>query len=148
MRTLHFGEARTELPDDWRSKVDSRGVTIAAPPHQSMAFLWLSTLSGKPPDKPGFNPLDGILSHPDAPQPTSLEDHGDCVIAQFVHTHSKLETHTFRVLPKKAFPDHWAQAILTLSIKQEARDSEFVRGVVQQTWEIARKIRFDHDTKA
>ena len=43
------------------------------------------------------------------------------------------------VWPKKAFPNRWVQAILTLSIKQEARDSEFVRSVVQQTWEIARK---------
>ena len=80
--------------------------------------------------------------------PAALEDRGDSVIAQFVHSDSKLETHTFRVLPKKAFSSCWAQAILTLSIKHEAGDSEFVRNVVQQTWEIARRTTFHYDTKA
>src|SRR5437868_5221059 len=98
MRMLRFGEGVTEIPDDWRTKVDAQGVTVAAPPGQNVAFLWLSTLSWETPDRPGFNPAEDFLRRPDAPQPAKTEDRRDFIIVYSNEVGPKLETHSFRVL--------------------------------------------------
>src|SRR5260221_9558686 len=146
MRMLKFGEGMTEIPGGWRSKVDRQGVTVAAPPGQDVAFLWLSTLSWETPDRPGFNPAEDFLDRADAPQPARTEDRGNFIIAYFIENGPKLETHSFRVLPKRAFRTRSASAIFTLSVKSEARSLPIAQQAIQQAWEIARKVRLSDDT--
>ena len=148
MRKLHFGEAETELPDNWRSKLDRNGVTMAAPPNQNVAFLWLSSVSWETPDRPGFNPAEDFFASAPTPEPTRTEDTGDSILAQFVEEDARFETHTFRVLPKRPFGTRCASAILTLSIKRNGLGSPVAQDALQQTWEIVRKVRFSHDLPA
>jgi hypothetical protein len=51
-------------------------------------------------------------------------------------------------VPKKAFQTRCASAILTLSIKREARSLPVAEDALQQAWEIARKTKFTDDTPA
>ena len=121
---------------------------MAAPPNQTIAFLWMSTISWETPDQSGSNPADDFFSRADSPQPVKTEDRDDFVIAYFIDADPKFETHTFRVLPKKAFQTRCASAILTLSIKAGSRSLPIAHHAVHETWEIARKVRFNDASKA
>jgi hypothetical protein len=121
---------------------------MAAPANQNVALLWMSTLSWETPDLPGFNPAEDFFSRADAPQPNTREDRGDFIIADLVVGDQNGETHTFRVLPKRAFGRRCACALLTLSIKRGALNLPVARDTLQQTWEIARKTRFSDESPA
>ena len=118
---------------------------MAAPPNQSVVLLWMSTLSWETPDRPGFNPAEDFFNRADAPLPLTTEERGDFVIAHFIQEDPKFETHTFRVLPKRAFQTRCATAILTLSIKREGVSSPVAQDALRETVEIARNTRFTDD---
>ncbi len=68
------------------------------------------------------------------------------IIAYFIEDGPKLETHTYKLLPKRVFRTRSVSAILTLSVKRGARNSPAAEQAIQQAWEVARKVRFSDDT--
>lgn len=154
MRSLDFGQgdAATEIPGDWVSSVDERGTTIANPPDQDVAFLWLSTLSWEMPATPDFSPADYFLQRPDAEPVLRTEERDDAVITYSVDERVEdgvtFESHQFQVLPKRAVDGLAIAAFLTLSVRRDEDARPFIQQALDDTWSIARRVTFSHERAA
>src|SRR3974390_48013 len=69
MRLVHFGEAITEIPDEWRTKVVNEELTVAGSPDEKTALLWMWTLRRETPDQPGHDPAEDFFRRKELPKP-------------------------------------------------------------------------------
>lgn len=149
MRKLEIGngDAVTEIPDDWESSVNENSTIVTNPPGQDTAFLWLSTVSWEMPANPNFNPADDFFRRPEAKLVIRIEQLGETVVAYTVKQTFKdgvaFKSHQFRVLPTRPAGGFALVAFLTLSVRCDDGLEDFVQHVLEDTWEIARKIRFN-----
>ncbi len=103
------------------------------------------------PNAPNFSPASYALQRQGTEEGIRVEEHGDFVILysvkESVERGQKLDTHQFQVAPRRAQSERCMLAFLTLSVKQEERNSELVAQVINSVWVAARGITFNYEVR-